>query len=104
MHRSISRQKRCRSFNGGSCVECLRSGLPSVGQVQELRETEEESYKAEEFVVQMHEEAKTFHVNLEKLLDWLGRGRRGHKDTPRKEQLRRLLDANISGPSLVRDQ
>ncbi len=52
----------------------------------------------------MHEEAKTFHVNLEKLLDWLGRGRRGHKDTPRKEQLRRLLDANISGPSLVRDQ
>ena len=66
-------------------------------------ETEEESYKAEEFVVQMHEEAKTFHVNLEKLLDWLGRGRRGHKDTPRKEQLRRLLDANISGSSVVRE-
>jgi len=37
-------------------------------------------------------------VDLEKLLGWLDRGRRGHKDTPHKEQLRRLLDANLWGP------
>ncbi len=58
-------------------------------------ETEEESYKAEEFVVDLWEESRTFHVNLEKLLGWLDRGRGGHKDTPRKKQLRRLLDANL---------
>ena len=61
-------------------------------------ETEEESYKTEEFIVEMHEEPKTFRVNLEKLLDWLGRGRRGSRDTPRKQELRRLLDANLWGP------
>jgi hypothetical protein len=60
-------------------------------------ETEEESYKTDEFIVEMHEEPKTFHVNLEKLLEWLGRGRRGSKDTPRKQELRRLLDANLWG-------
>ena len=62
-------------------------------------QTEEESYKAEEFVVDLWEESRTFHVNLEKLLTWLARGRRGHKDTPRKEQLRRLLDVNLWGPA-----
>ena len=39
-----------------------------------------------------------FHVNLEKLLSWLDRGGRGHRDTPRNEQLRRLLDANLWRP------
>ena len=61
------------------------------------KHTEEESYKAEEFIVGLWEEPKTFHVNLEKLLRWLDRGRRGHKNTPRKEQLRKLLDANHWG-------
>jgi hypothetical protein len=36
-------------------------------------ETEEESFKTEEFIVEMHEEPKTFHVNLEKMLTWLNR-------------------------------
>lgn len=63
------------------------------------QETEEESYKTEEFMVEMHEGPKTFLVNLEKLLGWLGRGRRGAKDTPRKQELRMLLDASICGPS-----
>jgi hypothetical protein len=39
-------------------------------------------------------------VNLEKLLGWLPRGRRGHKNTPRKEQLRRLLNPNLWEPPL----
>jgi hypothetical protein len=60
-------------------------------------ETEEESYKTDEFIVEMNEEPKTFRVNLEKLLDWLGRGRRGARDTPRKRELRKLLDANLWG-------
>ena len=58
----------------------------------------EESYKTEEFVVELHSEPRIFHVELEKLLEWLERGRRGHRDTPRKRWLRRLLDANIWGP------
>jgi len=60
--------------------------------------TEEESYKTAEFIVEVHDEPKTFHVNLEKLLAWLDRGRRGSKETPRKVELRRLLDANLWGP------
>ena len=48
--------------------------------------------------MELREESKTFHVNLEKLLGWLDRGRHGHKNTSRKEQLRRLLDANLWGP------
>jgi hypothetical protein len=36
--------------------------------------------QTDEFIVEMHEESKTFHVNLEKMLEWLGRGiRRGHR-------------------------
>jgi len=58
-------------------------------------DSEEESYKTDEFIVEVHEEPRTFRVNLEKLLDWLGRGRRGARDTPRKQELRGLLDANL---------
>jgi hypothetical protein len=61
-------------------------------------ETEEESYKTDEFIVEVREEPRKFRVNLEKLLDWLGRGRPGVKDTPRKQELRRLLDENLWGP------
>ena len=59
--------------------------------------TEEESYKTEKFVVEVHEEPKKFHVNLEKLLEFLDRGRRSHRDNPRKQALRKLLYANIGG-------
>ena len=61
-------------------------------------DTMEESYKTEEFVVELHAEPRVFHVEIEKLLAWLERGRRGHRDTPRKRWLRRLLDADIWGP------
>ena len=61
-------------------------------------QTEEESYKTEKFIVEVSEEPRTYHVNLEKLLVWLDRRRRAQKDTPRKQQLRRLLDANLGGP------
>jgi hypothetical protein len=61
-------------------------------------QTEEESYKTEEFVVEVHEEPKTYRVNLEKMLEWLNRGRRGSKDTQRKQELRKLKDANLWGP------
>jgi hypothetical protein len=61
-------------------------------------QTKEESYKTEEFIVEVPEDPKTFRVDLEKLLTCLDRGRRGHRDSPRKRQLRRLLDANIWGP------
>lgn len=61
--------------------------------------TGEESFKAKEFVVEVHQNPKVFHVETEKLLGWLERGRRGHRDTPRKQWLRRLLDASISRTS-----
>jgi hypothetical protein len=57
-------------------------------------ETEEESYKTEEFIVEVHEEPKTYRVNLEKMLEWLNRGRRGSKDTQQKQRLRKLKDTN----------
>jgi hypothetical protein len=56
-------------------------------------QTEEESFKTEEFIVEVHEEPKTYHVNLEKMLGWLNRGRRGSKDTQQKQRLRMLKDA-----------
>jgi hypothetical protein len=56
-------------------------------------ETEEESFKTEEFIVEVHEEPKIYYVNLEKMLAWLNRGRRGSKDTQEKQRLRKLKDA-----------
>ncbi len=55
------------------------------------KETEEESFKTEEFIVEVHGEPKTYHVNLDKLLGWLDRGRHGRNDTPHKQHLRELL-------------
>jgi len=63
-----------------------------------VEESAEESYKTKEFVVEVHQDPNVFNVELEKLLEWLDRGRRGHHDTPRKKWLRRLLDASIWGP------
>ena len=59
--------------------------------------TEDESYRTEKFIVEVQQEPKQFHVNLEKLLEALDRRRRGHHDNPRKQALRKLLDANIGG-------
>jgi Co/Zn/Cd efflux system component len=39
--------------------------------------TEQESYKAKEFVVEVQQDPKVFRVELEELLAWLERGRRG---------------------------
>lgn len=69
-----------------------------------VEETEEESFKTKEFVVEVHQDPKVFHVELEKLLEWLDRGRRGSRDTPRKKWLRRLLDASIWGPPTAEEE
>jgi len=57
-------------------------------------ETEEESYKTDKFIVEL-DEKKTYEVDLEKMLAWLGWGRPNRNDTPRKQQLRKHLDADI---------
>ncbi len=67
-------------------------------------ETEEESYKTKEFVVEVQQDPKVFHVGLEKMLEWLDRGRRGPRDTPRKKWLRRLMEANIWGPPTAEEE
>ena len=59
-------------------------------------ETFDESYRAEEFIIEVHEAPKIFKVNVENLLRWLeGRGR-GPADGLRRKRLRKLLDANLS--------
>jgi hypothetical protein len=47
---------------------------------------------------------KFFHVELEKLIAWLERGRRGHRDTARKQWLRRLLDTDNWGPPTAEEE
>jgi hypothetical protein len=54
-------------------------------------ETFEESYKTEEFIVETA--GKTHRVNLEKMLSYMSRGRKGRNDTPHKKRLRWLNDA-----------
>jgi hypothetical protein len=56
-------------------------------------ETFEESYKTEEFLVESV--GKVRRVNLEKMLAYMDRGRKGRNDTPHKKRLRWLSDAFI---------
>jgi hypothetical protein len=69
-----------------------------------VEETEEESFKTKEFIVEVHRDPKVFQVDLDKLLAWLERGRRGHKDNPRKQWFRRLLDACLWGPPTAEEE
>lgn len=54
-------------------------------------ETFEESYKTEEFTVEVAD--KTHRVNLDKMLAYMSRGRKGRNDTPHKKRLHWLNDA-----------
>jgi hypothetical protein len=56
-------------------------------------ETFEESYKTETFIVEAG--GRTHRVNLEKMLAYMDRGRKGRDDTPHKKRLRWLSDAFI---------
>lgn len=56
-------------------------------------QTFEESYKTEAFIVEAR--GKTYRVNLEKMLAYMDRGRKGRNDTPHKKQLRWLSNAFI---------
>ena len=53
----------------------------------------EESYKADYFLVEAA--GKTYRVDLEKLLKYTERGRKGRDDTAHKKQLRWLLGAYV---------
>lgn len=55
-------------------------------------ETEEMACKTEEFLVEVRDDPKIFHVNLKKMLTWLGRGRRDLNDSQDKKHLRKLFD------------
>jgi hypothetical protein len=58
-------------------------------------DTEKESSKTNEFIVEVFERPKTFTVHLDKLLAGLLRGRHGRMENPRKAWLRRLLDEDF---------
>jgi hypothetical protein len=57
--------------------------------------TAEESYKTEEFRVDI-DERKSFTVNLDKLLKFVNRGPRERNESPYKQRLRKLLHADVS--------
>jgi len=56
--------------------------------------TAEESYKTEEFRVDI-DERKSFPVNLDKLLKFVNRGPRERNETPYKQKLRKLLHPDV---------
>ncbi len=58
-------------------------------------ETFDESYRTEEFIVEVHEAPKTYKVNLENLLGWLDNRGRGPADGLHRKRLRKLLEANL---------
>lgn len=58
-------------------------------------ETFDESFRAEEFIIEVHETPKTYKVDLEKLLGWLDNRGRGPADGLHRKRLRKLLDANL---------
>jgi|GEM_PF-2983216 len=60
-------------------------------------ETFDESYRAEEFIVEVHEASKSYKVKLESLLRWLDDRGRGPTDGLHRKRLRKLLDANLGG-------
>jgi len=60
-------------------------------------ETFDESYRTEEFIIEVHEGTKTYKVKLEKLLAWLDNRGRGPADGLHRKRLRKLLDANLDG-------
>src|SRR5712692_10436475 len=58
-------------------------------------ETFDESYRTDEFIIEVHEAPKIYKVNVENLLRWVdGRGRRP-ADGMHRKRLRKLLDANL---------
>jgi len=58
-------------------------------------ETFDESFRAEEFIIEVHEPLKTYKVNLENLLRWLGGRARDSSDGLHRRWLRKLLDASL---------
>jgi hypothetical protein len=59
-------------------------------------ETFDESYRTEQFIIELHEAPKIYKVNLENLLRWIGDRGRGRADSLRRKRLRQLLDASLS--------
>jgi hypothetical protein len=57
--------------------------------------TAEESYKTEEFRVDI-DERKSFNVNLDKLLKFVSKPPRERNESPYKQKLRKLLHAEMS--------
>jgi len=58
-------------------------------------ETFDESYRTEEFIIEVHEAQKTYMVKLENMLGWLGDKGRGPADRLHRKRLRQLLDADL---------
>ena len=101
----MGRVQRCTvHFSNGQGVERLteveassvfEAACRGWAKFKSSDETFDESFRAEEFIIEVHEPPKTYKVNLENLLRWLrGRGR-GPADGLHRKRLRKLLDASL---------
>ena len=100
----MGRVRRCTvRFSNGQGVERLtdveassvfEAACRGWAKFKSSDETFDESFRAEEFIIEVHETPKTYKVNLENLLRWLGGRGRSSADGLHRRWLRKLLDAS----------
>jgi len=100
----MGRVQRCTvHFSNGQGVERLtdveassvfEAACRGWAKFKASDETFEDSFQTEEFIIEVHEASKTYKVNLENLLRWLGGRARGPADGLHRKRLRKLLDAS----------
>ena len=101
----MGRVRRCTvRFSNGQGVERLtdveassvfEAACRGWAKFKSSDETFDESFRAEEFIIEVHEPPKTYKVNLENLLRWLGGRGRSSADGLHRRWLRKLLDASL---------
>ena len=84
--------ERCTEVEASSLFE---AACRAWAKFKSSDETFDESFRTEEFIVEVHETPKIYKVNLEKLLGWLDNRGRGPADGLQRKWLRKLLDNNL---------
>ena len=98
LQRCIVRFSNCHGVERTAEVEAssvFEAACRGWAKFKSSDETFDESYRTEEFAIEVHEAPKTYKVNLEKLLAWLHNRGRGPADGLHRNRLRKLLDANL---------
>ena len=100
----MGRVRRCTvHFSNGQGVErfteveassVFEAACRGWAKFKSSDETFDESFRTEEFIIDVHEGPKTYKVNLENLLRWLGGRGRSPADGLHRRRLRKLPDAS----------